>query len=186
MQHFLSAFRVALRQKGLVGLVILGLMGGSSLILQLPPSVYAASNCSSHIEATHHARVQAHEQANHIASINEIFPGQKPCISMSALTAGVNINQVAVAAIINRVFGPYASGALHVAVCESGLNPNAYNATPIGGSYTEGVFQILYPRTWMTTPEAASSPYDAAANILAAYSIFARDGYSWQEWTCRP
>ncbi|HEU0000412.1 MAG TPA: hypothetical protein VFQ36_05915, partial [Ktedonobacteraceae bacterium] len=86
--------------------------------------------------------------------------------------------QSPVATMIEQVFGSYAGGALQVARCESGLNPNAYNPTSIGGSHAEGVFQILYPSTWMGTSEAASSPYNARANILAAHEIFVRDGYS--------
>ena len=74
---------------------------------------------------------------------------------------------------------------LRIAQCESGLNPNAYNPISIGGSHAEGVFQILYPSTWSGTPQAASSPYDAWANIQAAHAIFMRDGYSWREWTCQ-
>ncbi len=92
--------------------------------------------------------------------------------------------QSSVAAMIEQVFGPYAPGALQVARCESGLNPGAYNPTSIGGSHAEGVFQILYPSTWMTTSEAGSSPYNAQANILAAHEIFVRDGYNWHEWSC--
>jgi len=86
--------------------------------------------------------------------------------------------------MINSVFGPYAPGALQVARCESGLNPGAYNPISIGGSHAEGVFQILYPSTWMGTSQAGSSPYNAMANILAAHQIFARDGYNWHEWSC--
>lgn len=89
-----------------------------------------------------------------------------------------------VATMIEQVFGPYAAGALQVARCESGLNPNAYNSISIGGSHAEGVFQILYPGTWMGTSQAASSPYNARANILAAHEIFVRDGYNWHEWSC--
>lgn len=91
-----------------------------------------------------------------------------------------------VTAMIEQVFGSYAAGALNVARCESGLNPDAYNPTSIGGSHAAGVFQILYPSTWDTTPEAGSSPYNAMANILAAHDIFVRDGYNWHEWTCLP
>ncbi len=90
-------------------------------------------------------------------------------------------------AIINEitsVFGPYAQGALNVARCESGFNPQAYNPTPVLGSHAMGVFQILYPITWQGTSEAGQSPYNANANILAAHQIFARDGYSWREWAC--
>lgn len=92
--------------------------------------------------------------------------------------------QSSVVAMIEQVFGPYAQGALHVASCESGYNPGAYNPTSIGGSHAEGVFQILYPSTWMGTSEAAYSPYNAMANIQAAHEIFVRDGYSWREWSC--
>lgn len=93
-------------------------------------------------------------------------------------------NQSSVAKMIEQVFGPYSSAALRVANCESGLNPSAYNPTSIGGSHAEGVFQILYPSTWSSTSQAGSSPYNAMANIRAAYEIFARDGYNWHEWSC--
>jgi hypothetical protein len=89
-----------------------------------------------------------------------------------------------VTAIIDGVFGANAPEALQIARCESGLNPGARNPTSIGGSYATGLFQILYPSTWSTTPQAGLSPYDATANAQAAYAIFARDGYSWREWSC--
>ena len=92
--------------------------------------------------------------------------------------------QAGVIAMIEQVFGSYAGGALNVARCESGFNPLAYNPVSIGGSHAAGVFQILYPSTWDGTSEAASSPYSAKANILAAHQIFVRDGYSWREWSC--
>ena len=91
-----------------------------------------------------------------------------------------------VASMIQQVFGSYAAGAIHVAACESGLNPGASNPISIGGSHAAGVFQILYPSTWAGTSEAANSPYDAWSNIVAAHEIFVRDGYSWHEWTCQP
>ena len=83
-------------------------------------------------------------------------------------------------AMIDSVFGSYGPGAINVARCESGLNPNAYN--PSGAA---GLFQIM-PGTWATTSEAGQSPFNAAANIAAAHEIFVRDGYSWREWTCQP
>ncbi len=92
-------------------------------------------------------------------------------------------------AIINEiaaVFGPYAQGAINVARCESGFNPNAVNPYAIGNSHASGVFQILYPSTWNTTSYASSSPFDANANIHAAYQIFSRDGHRWSEWVCQP
>ena len=226
MKRFFSTFRTTLHQKRTLGVVIpviLGLVGGSTLAVQLPLSSYTATGCSFYnpnaspgdiaslpprgregIETRsasyptinrgstgpYGSSVQAIVQVKHILNVNKIFPGQKLCLpasNMSGRTERTNTNQSAVAAMIDRVFGPYSPGALHVAMCESGLNPNAYNdAMTFDGNYTVGVFQILYPSTWMRTPEAASSPYDAMANVLAAYSIFARDGYSWREWTCRP
>ena len=92
--------------------------------------------------------------------------------------------QAGVIAMIKQVFGSYADGALNVARCESGFNALAFNPVSNGGNHAEGVFQILYPSTWNGTSEAASSPYNAMANILAAHQIFVRDGYSWREWSC--
>lgn len=82
---------------------------------------------------------------------------------------------------IRAVFGPYAGAALAVAACESGYNPSAYNAS----SGASGVFQFLRS-TWATTSYAGYSPFDASANIHAAYQVFQRDGYSWREWQCQP
>jgi hypothetical protein len=90
-----------------------------------------------------------------------------------------------VVSMIQGVFGPYAGQALSVARCESGYNPGAFNSISVGGSHAEGVFQILYPSTWSGTSYSGYSPYNAWANIHAAYQIFARDGYSWREWVCR-
>jgi hypothetical protein len=90
-----------------------------------------------------------------------------------------------VQSMIESVFGPYAGQALSVARCESGYNPGAYNGISVGGSHAEGVFQILYPSTWDGTSYSGYSPYDAWANIHAAYQIFSRDGFSWREWVCR-
>lgn len=91
-----------------------------------------------------------------------------------------------VVADIEAVFGPYSWSALAIARCESGYYPYAYNPTPVGWSHAEGVFQILYPSTWDTTPYSGYSPYNYDANIHAAYDIFVRDGYSWREWQCQP
>ena len=100
--------------------------------------------------------------------------------------AGANPGQQAIIDKIVAVFGSYAQGALGVARCESGYDPNAWNSYPILNSHASGVFQILYPSTWNTTSYASSSPFNADANIHAAYQIFQRDGYSWREWQCQP
>ena len=112
-------------------------------------------------------------------------PTKGPVVTTPApTTTPIPTGQSSVATMIEQVFGPYAPGALQVARCESGLNPGAYNPTSIGGSHASGVFQILYPSTWVTTSEAGSSPFNAQANIQAAHQIFVRDGYNWHEWSC--
>lgn len=90
--------------------------------------------------------------------------------------------------LIQQTFGRYAAQALRVATCESGLQPGAWNPTPIGTSHAAGVFQILYPSTWMTTPQgqAGQSVFNATANIMGAWSIFHRDHNTWREWACPP
>jgi len=98
----------------------------------------------------------------------------RPAISQPA--AGQSVTSEIVA-----VFGPYAGAALNVARCESGFNPSAFNA----GSGASGVFQFLRS-TWATTSYAGYSPFNASANIHAAYQVFSRDGFSWREWQCQP
>lgn len=105
------------------------------------------------------------------------FYGQQP---------GVNPGQQVIIDTIKSVFGSYSAGALNIARCESGYDPNAYNSYPVAGSHAEGVFQILYPSTWSGTSYARYSPYDYNANIRAAYEIFHNDGNSWREWECQP
>lgn len=100
--------------------------------------------------------------------------------------AGANPGQQAVINDIVAVFGSYSQGALNIARCESSYDPNAWNSYPILNSHASGVFQILYPSTWNTTSYSGSSPFNADANIHAAYEIFRRDGYSWREWQCQP
>lgn len=84
--------------------------------------------------------------------------------------------------MIYQVFGSaYGPGAVNVAMCESTMNPNAYNSV-LGAS---GLFQII-PSTFASTSYAGQSVFDPMVNIEAAHEIFARDGYSWSEWSCRP
>lgn len=65
-----------------------------------------------------------------------------------------------------------------VATCESGLNPLAAN-----GHGDDGLFQILYPSTWDTTPYRRRSVWSAKWNALAAMWMWSvgRRG----EWACR-
>lgn len=97
---------------------------------------------------------------------------------------GSTSNATEITSMITSVFGAYASQAIKIANCESGLNPNAVNNTSVGGSYATGVFQILYPSTWNTTSYKSGNPKDARTNIQAAFEIFRRDNYTWREWAC--
>ncbi len=88
--------------------------------------------------------------------------------------------------MIYNVFGSDGPAAVHIAMCESSMNPHAVNPISVGGSHAIGLFQILSPSTWHGTSQASKSPFNARANTLAAYNIFLRDGHSWREWACRP
>lgn len=101
-------------------------------------------------------------------------------------TYAANPGRAAIVGEIQAVFGPYSNQALHIAACESGFNPNARNPQPVGYAHAAGVFQILDTSTWYSTSYRGYSPYNASANIHAAYEIFHRDGNSWREWACRP
>lgn len=109
-----------------------------------------------------------------------------PKVSNATFAQSANPGTAAIQNEIRAVFGPYANQALNVARCESGFNPNAYNPTPVAGAHAMGVFQILGTSTWLGTSYASQSPYNASANIHAAYQIFSRDGFSWREWACKP
>jgi hypothetical protein len=102
--------------------------------------------------------------------------------SSSNVPLASNVSSGTITSQVQQVFGPYAGQALQIINAESSMNPNAYNSISVGGSHAEGLFQILYPSTWNTTSQAANNPYNATANIKAAYEIFQRDGFSWREW----
>ena len=128
--------------------------------------------------------------ANAIPWVPTPTPTPKPAVVQAPGYSGPphepNPGKQAVVNEIVAVFGSYAQGALAVSLCESGYDPNAWNPYAIGNSHASGVFQILYPSTWDGTSYAGYSPFDANANIHAAYQIFARDGYTWREWQCQP
>ena len=73
--------------------------------------------------------------------------------------------------------------ALRIAICESGLNPNALNDNPRTSDYSVGLFQInLYgelaksrpSEEWLRVPEN---------NVAYAYEMYQRSG--WTPWTCK-
>lgn len=191
MNHLASIFRKVVHQKvsvGLLTLVILGVVIGGSAFLLPSPSTRAATSQTSHNNRVSSGSriayaILAHKAGTHMATRRVV--SQQPQVNNppvahtpSASTGG---NNTSVTGMIYQVFGPYAPSALTIARCESGLNPGAYNSA----SHASGLFQILYPSTWSTTPYAGYSPFNAWANINAAHSIFVRDGYSWREWQCQ-
>lgn len=127
--------------------------------------------------------------ANHIANPNLIYAGNTLAIPGSGSGGSVNTPvtkappQVhgSYADMIREVFGPYGDGAVHVAMCESSMNPQAYNGV-LGAA---GLFQII-PGTFASTSYRGQSVYNPIVNIKAAHEIFVRDGYTWREWTCKP
>jgi LysM repeat protein len=110
------------------------------------------------------------------APVQQAVETQQPVAAQTSAPA----SDGSIEGMIRSTFGANADYALHIAACESSMNPNAYNGI-LGAA---GLFQII-PGTWASTSQAGQSPYNAAANIKAAYEIFQRDGYSWMEWECK-
>lgn len=140
--------------------------------------------------------VDALVAANGIANPNLIYAGQTITIPDGNSASGSSQKSAAssqqstgssqqlsgsYADMIHQVFGPYGDGAVNVAMCESSMNPNAYNGI-LGAA---GLFQII-PGTFASTSYAGQSVYNPVVNIEAAHEIFVRDGYSWREWACQP
>lgn len=119
--------------------------------------------------------------ANGIANPDLIYAGDTIVIPDGSSARAPQQLSGSYADMIRQVFGPYGDQAVRVAMCESSLNPNAYNGI-LGAA---GLFQII-PSTFASTSYAGQSVYDPVVNIKAAYEIFARDGYSWREWACKP
>jgi LysM repeat protein len=138
--------------------------------------------------------VMAIARASGIRNPNLIYPNQRLCVPHQGATSGaaqtatwnaMAWDNVSVQNMIIQQFGIHAQAALNVARCESSFQPYAYNPTPVGWSHAEGVFQILYPDTWSLTPQRNASPYNAAANIAAAYYL-SHGGTDWHLWECQP
>jgi hypothetical protein len=101
---------------------------------------------------------------------------------VAAAPAAATAAPQSVQPIIRSAFAPLGTGAvtwaLRVAMCESGYNPNAVNAS----SGASGLFQFLRS-TWALTPYAASSPFDPMANANAAAWLYVRGGPG--NWQCK-
>ena len=146
----------------------------------------ASGDTLSGIASEYGVSVSALASANGIADPNMIYAGQTITIPGGGSAAPTNSGSSqqlsgSYSDMIHQVFGPYGDGAVNVAMCESSMNPSAYNGI-LGAS---GLFQII-PGTFASTSYAGQSVYDPAVNIQAAHEIFVRDGYSWSEWACKP
>jgi hypothetical protein len=88
----------------------------------------------------------------------------------------------AIAKDITDAFSPLGAAAvqwaMNVAYCESRYHPNSVNSS----SGASGLFQFL-PSTWGGTPWASQSPFDPAANAMAAAWLYSRYGPG--RWTCQ-
>lgn len=84
--------------------------------------------------------------------------------------------------LITAAFAPLGPDALswarRVAFCESTYNPNAVNTDSGAG----GLFQFM-PATWASSPFAAASPFDPAANSQAAAWLYQQYGPT--QWDCQ-
>jgi soluble lytic murein transglycosylase-like protein len=67
---------------------------------------------------------------------------------------------------------------MNVAYCESRYHPNSVNSS----SGASGLFQFL-PSTWSGTPWASQSPFDPAANAMAAAWLYSHYGPG--RWVCQ-
>jgi hypothetical protein len=80
------------------------------------------------------------------------------------------------AELICSIFGETCEAAVSVASCESGLDPNAVNAT----SGAAGLFQLMSSH-W----EGSFNPFDPVANAEYAYGL-SDGGTNWGSWVCQP
>jgi len=127
------------------------------------------------------ARPAAPAASRRAAPVSRAAAPRRVSAAPRVATPAAPASSGSVQSMIAATFGPYAGQALAVASCESGFNPGAKNPS----SSASGVFQFL-SSTWATTSYAGYSPFNAWANVQAAYQVFQRDGYSWREWVCQP
>ena len=107
-------------------------------------------------------------------------PVPAPVVAPAPVYTGGSIQDIIVAAASR--WGADANQLLRVAKCESGYNPNAYNAS----SGASGLFQFL-PSTWAANSVRAgysgASPFDPVASANTAAMMF-RNGQAGQ-WVCK-
>jgi soluble lytic murein transglycosylase-like protein len=80
---------------------------------------------------------------------------------------------------LSRRYGVDASTAIHVAQCESGMNPRAYSP-PYAGIFQHDVG--YWPRRAANYGHKGDSPFDAYANIDVSLRMAAASG--WRHWGC--
>lgn len=80
--------------------------------------------------------------------------------------------------IAEVVYGMPRSKARVIGMCESNLNPLAYNSAT-----ASGVMQLL-ASTFRRTPYAGLPIFSPVVNILSAGWLWKHDGSSFREWSC--
>jgi len=70
--------------------------------------------------------------------------------------------------------------ALHIARCESNLNPKALNNNPQTRDYSVGIFQINLYGSLKDARPSEEMLYDPAFNVSYAYQIYQKQG--WNAW----
>ncbi|HUZ87158.1 MAG TPA: transglycosylase SLT domain-containing protein, partial [Candidatus Baltobacterales bacterium] len=141
------------------------------------------------------ARVHAAQMAQSLAWSQELKQGLADYEAQQQALAAAQARAAVIAARSNHpgpppdiakditdAFGPLGPAAvqwaMNVAYCESRYHPNSVNSS----SGASGLFQFL-PSTWSGTPWASQSPFDPAANAMAAAWLYSHYGPG--RWVCQ-
>lgn len=147
------------------------------------------------VNQTRTARAQAAQVAQSLVWSQELKQGLADYEAQQQALAAARAQAAAIAARSNHpppppdiakditdAFGPLGPAAvqwaMNVAYCESRYHPNSVNSS----SGASGLFQFL-PSTWSGTPWASQSPFDPAANAMAAAWLYSHYGPG--RWVCQ-
>ncbi|HSP10215.1 MAG TPA: transglycosylase SLT domain-containing protein [Candidatus Dormibacteraeota bacterium] len=147
------------------------------------------------VNQTRTQRVHAAQMAQSLAWSQELKQGLADYEAQQQALAAAQAQAAVIAARSNHpvpppdiakditdAFGPLGAAALqwamNVSYCESRYHPNSVNSS----SGASGLFQFL-PSTWSGTPWASQSPFNPAANAMAAAWLYSHYGPG--RWVCQ-